>query len=154
MIHKFSKIWINKNYGFHIKNVSEIRRYVKKHFELYELCGRFNKPSIDAACETNEDNAEHAHKDGDTLAHMALECSNGLVVGVDKHCLYHKQIVVKRNNSVNQRNEHQHIQCNRTALQCRAEDEELAKESGKRWNTCQREHGKCHGKRQFRVSLI
>ena len=92
------------------------------------MCGRFNKPSIDAACETNEDDAEHAHKDGDALAHMALECSNGLVVGVDKHCLYHKQIVVKRNNSVNQRNEHQHIQCNRTALQCRAEDEELARE--------------------------
>ena len=69
---------------------------------------------------------------------VATERSDRSITLVDEHGLYHQQIVVKRNNRIDQGDQDQNI----VSLfgRCR-KDEELAEESGKGRDTRQREHG-------------
>ena len=68
-----------------------------------------------------------------------------MLVLVDKHGLYHSQVVVERDDGVQQGDENQHV----ISLLCRGgKYEELAEEPGKWRDSCQREQGDHHHEAQ------
>ena len=95
---------------------------------LETCCGSVVKRCIDAACKTNKDDACHADHQSGTLAPMALERGDWIVVRIDEHRLHYKQIVVEGDNRVEQCYEHEDVDGNASSLQRAGEDEELADE--------------------------
>ena len=102
---------------------------------LETCCGSVVKCCIDAACKTNKDDACHADHQSGTLAPMALERGDWIVVRIDEHRLHYKQIVVEGDNRVEQCYEHEDVDGNASSLQRAGEDEELAEETCERWDT-------------------
>lgn len=90
-----------------------------------------------------------------TLASGAAECRyHASLLVVDKHRLDYEQVVVERDDSVDQRDEHQHIESRSARFGGGCEDEELAEEARKRRDTGQREHGEHHCERQLGIGRI
>ena len=63
-------------------------------------CGSEVKRCIDAACKSDKDDACHADHQSCTLAPMALERGDWIVVRIDEHRLHSTQIGVERDNRV------------------------------------------------------
>ena len=64
---------------------------------------------IDAADQADEDDTSHTQNESQTLGPMALEGGNHAIVLAQEHGLDHEQVVVQRNDRVDQRDEHQNV---------------------------------------------
>ena len=123
-----------------------VEKLVNEHEHQARIGSTSTQVSVDATCQTNEDNAQCSYNQRQLFAASNLKLRNDAIILLDEHCLNHKQIVVERHDGVNQRNEHKHIDGNAAGVACTHKDEELAEEACKRWNTGKREHGKHHSK--------
>ena len=99
---------------------------------------------VDAAYQTNKDDAEGAYPKACCLGPVRFELWYRTLVLADKHRLNYQQIVVERDDGVDQRNEDENIDCHATRLRCAHKDEELAEEACKWWDATKREHSKHH----------
>ena len=89
---------------------------------------------VDAADKAEQDDTCRTDGEGSTRATVALESGDGIVVGLDVHGLDNHQVVVERDDRVDQGNEDQEME---TGLEGCHEDEELGEETCKRRDTCQ-----------------
>ena len=115
--------------------------------------GGFEDGVVEEAYDTEGHDAEHANPQAEAFGASTAERGYLRFLGGDVHCLYNKEIVVKRYDCVDKGNEHQHIDCHGALVYGRREDEELAEESCKRWYTGEGEHGKHHRAGQPRVGF-
>ena len=108
---------------------------------------------VEEAYDAEADDAGYGNPQTKALAACAAEGCYLRFFGRDIHRLDHKQVVVERHDCVDQRDKHEDVDCNRALVDGRGEDEEFAEESGKRGDTCEREHGEHHGACQPGVGL-
>lgn len=87
---------------------------------------------VDATYQSDEDDAQHTQDEAGTLAPVALDGGNDAVVLTQEHGLDHQQVVVERDDGVDQRDEHEHVDGHRALMAGADEDEELAEEACKR----------------------
>ena len=91
--------------------------------------------SVDAADQTDEDDAQYTQDEACTLGPVALDGGNHTIVLAQEHRLNHQQVVVQRDDGVDQRDEYEDVDGYRTLVACAHKDEELAEEACKRGNT-------------------
>ena len=85
--------------------------------------------SVNAACDAEKQYTGGAKQQSHAGVVVAAECINRIVVGIDVHCFYNNQIVVKRDYRVDQCNEYQQMEA---GMERCHEDKELGEEACKR----------------------
>ena len=90
--------------------------------------------AIYATCYTQDEYAGYADNESCTTIAVGLNGLDGIVVGVDKHCFYNQQVVVERDDCIEQCDEYENIE---STVYSRSKYEELAEETCKWGNTCQ-----------------
>ena len=96
------------------------------------LCGT-DQRIVDAAEESDKNDTGNAYPHAETFASGRTESGNyAFFLILDEHGLHHQQIVVERDDGVDQRYQCEDVERGRTGLYSRREDEELAEESCKR----------------------
>ena len=106
---------------------------------------------VEHTAETEYQHTEGAEEEGYASVNVALERRYRAFVGLDVHGLDDEQIVVERDDGIGQSNEHQQ---RIAGLEGCHEYEELAEESCKGRNTCQREEAERHEERKLRIALV
>ena len=71
---------------------------------------------VDAAHQADEDDAKHTQDETGALGPMTLDGGNHAVVLTQEHGLDHEQVVVQRDDRVDQRDEYQHVDGHRTLM--------------------------------------
>ena len=116
-----------------------------------ECSCRIAQYTIHTTHNTQQQDACHTNHQAQTHGTSVLESRNRLFVRCDEHGLDNQQVVIQRDDRINQSNEHNQVI---TAIEGCCKYEELAEEAGKRWNTCQREQGQGHDHGEFRIGLV
>ena len=101
---------------------------------LLEVCSRITQYAINAADNTQQQDTRYASNQAETHRTTVLERWNRLFVRGNEHSLDNQQVVVQRNDGVDQSDEHNQVV---TAVEGGCKDKELAEEACERWNTCQ-----------------
>ena len=87
---------------------------------------------VDTAYQAEQDDTCHTYPHTETLGVGRAECGHRALIGADKHCFHYQQIVVKRDDGVDQGYEHEHIDGYAALIDSTGEYEEFAEESGER----------------------
>lgn len=107
--------------------------------------------SVNAACDAEKQYTGSAKQQRYSRVVVAAECFNRIIVGIDVHCFYNNQIVVKRDYRIDQSNEYQHMEA---GMERSHEDKELGEEACERRYSRKREQAQGHEERELGVCLI
>lgn len=101
--------------------------------------------SVNAACDAEKQYTGSAKQQRYSRVVVAAECFNRIVVGIDVHCFYNNQIVVKRYYRIDQSNEYQQMEA---GMERSHEDKELGEEACERRYSRKREQAQGHEDRK------
>ena len=116
-----------------------------------ESVGKAVDEVVGNTADAEEHHACHAEEEGGAAVAVNPESGERILVGDDVHGLDDKQVVVERDDGVDQCNEHQPVP---SGVEGCHEDEELREEACKRGDTCEREEAERHEERQLWVALV
>ena len=119
--------------------------------DFHAFLGHFIELVVEEADDTRKHDTEEADYHRDAAVVVRTEIGQRVVVRRDEHGTDNQQVVVQRDNRVEQGNQHQDIV---SLLHRRSKDEELAEETGKWRNARQGEQGEHHQHAQPRVRLV
>ena len=107
--------------------------------------------TVEAAHQAGHDDSCHTHQQARTRQAVGTEGRHGAVARGDVHGLHHQQVVVERDDGVDQRQKHHQPV---SGMEGRGKHEELREESGKGRDARQREERERHAEGQARIGLV
>lgn len=134
-----------------IINIYYGRAESRQQFRESETVAKEVYVIVETAGDAKQHHTEHADAKGGTRAAVAAEGGDGGLVGLNVHGLDDEQVVVERNDGVDQGYEHEEMIA---GIERCHEHEELGEETCERGDTGQGEEAERHEERELRVGAV